>query len=129
MCLKEIWKDKIPIVMGLIFAVSMPQIVVAEGPSATTGQVSLSGWLSVIIGDPPPGHGRGPSIIYTLSDDEGGSAQLLISEELAGHLGGLWALNGKRVKVVAVPSSNPAGPARVLSIGLDLINENGGRKP
>ena len=62
-------------------------------------QVSLSGWLTIIWGDPKPGSGGKPIEIYMLTDDTGRSTQLLLNEELARPLGGILALNRKRVIV------------------------------
>ncbi len=87
--------------------------------SAGYGQLSLSGWFSTIIGDPPLGSHGEPSVIYTLTDDEGKKIRLLLSEEIARPLGGPIMLDRKRVKVIAVPIDKPAATVRVLSIELD----------
>ena len=68
---------------------------------AATGQsgqqAALSGWFTIIWGDPKPGSGGEAIEIYMLTDDTGQSTQLLLNEELARPLGGILALNRKRV--------------------------------
>ena len=89
---------------------------------AATGQsgqqVSLSGWFTIIWGDPNPGSGGEPIEIYMLMDDTGQSTQLLLNEDLARPLGGILALNRQRVVVVGEWRSTSAqiAGARVLRV-------------
>ena len=62
-------------------------------------QISLSGWFTTTWGDPKPGSGGRPIEIYMLTDDSGRSTQLLLDEGLIRPLGGILALNRKRVIV------------------------------
>lgn len=110
------------LVSYLAIVAFIPQIVVAEPVSGLEGQVSLSGWLTVLVGDPGPGAGLEPVTIYTLTDDDGHQTRLLLNADLIRPLGGTMAINRKRVKVVGVPSNKFAGVASVLSIALDVEN-------
>ena len=89
-------------------------------------EVSLSGWFSIIWGDPEPGSNREPVEIYMLTDDTGHSTQLSLTEQLARPLGGILALNGRRVTIEGTWSSAspevteaPALKVRSIQFGAD----------
>jgi len=108
----------------LIFIGLVPRVVLADGTYAVADQLSLSGWLHVLVGDPPRGMGGEPSVVYTLTDDEGRNTRLFLNADLVRHFGGPQAVDRKRVKIVAVPLNHPAGAVTVLSI--DLKNKDKG---
>jgi uncharacterized repeat protein (TIGR01451 family) len=58
----------------------------------------IAGWFTVIWGDGKPGSGANDQV-YVLAQDDGQSIELLLSEELLQPLGGVLALNQKRVIV------------------------------
>lgn len=75
--------------------------------SSPEEEVSLSGWFTVIWND---------RTRYFLIDDQGRSTELLMNEEIAKPLGGLLALNRKRVKIVGERVAESPGTVRVVSI-------------
>lgn len=86
-------------------------------------RATLSGWFSVIWGDGGPGSDTG-SQEYLLTDDHGQPTQLLLSDELTQPLGGILALNQKRVVIEGawIPVSAQGAGTPVLqaqSIRLD----------
>jgi len=105
-------------------------------PRKTAGQVSLSGWFSIIWGDSKDGKS---SMIYTLTDVKGGRTLLQLDEKVARELGGVLQFNGKYVGVqgtLATPSDTGAtsdstqGPPAVLKvISISLAPPPGSKAP
>lgn len=77
---------------------------------APVEQVSLAGWFHVIWNGKPR---------FMLIDDQGRWSEILLDEGLARPLGGLRALNQKRVKIVGERATVSPGTIRVLSIDLE----------
>ena len=95
-------------------------------PLAEAQQETLTGWFAFIVADYPPESGLDPETTYTLTEDSGERHELLIDVELMQPLGGLVAVNRKRVTVEGEwESSGAAAPEqfRVSSIHLDPLEE------
>lgn len=75
-------------------------------PESEAG-VSLSGRLSIIQN----GH-----VVYTLFDDQGTSWELLIEDSLVQPLGGIQALNGKRITVNGTWTGDTPAKLKVSSL-------------
>ena len=88
-------------------------------PAAASKDVTVSGVLDVIWGDPPPGSTAQPHEKYLLADEQGTQWSLELDEEVARAAGGVLALNGKQVHVVGQPIAD-RGPnrLRVQSVAL-----------
>ena len=65
-----------------------------SAPSSTT----LTGWFTIVWGDSEGGLAA-PQQLYRLASEDGTSAELSLSEDLAASLGGVLALNHKQVTV------------------------------
>jgi hypothetical protein len=71
--------------------------------------VSFAGWLHVIWNGEPR---------VMLVDDQGAAHRVVIADRLARPLGGLRALNQRRVMITGEPESGPPDVIRVLTIEL-----------
>jgi hypothetical protein len=71
--------------------------------------VTLAGWLHVIWNGEPR---------VMLVDDQGSARPLIIADGLVQPLGGLRALNQRRVVITGEPESGPPEVVRVLTIQL-----------
>ena len=69
-------------------------------PPAAAQDQTLTGWFTFIVADYPTESGLASEITYALTEDSGERHELLIDSELMQPLGGLVALNRKRVTVV-----------------------------
>jgi hypothetical protein len=73
----------------------------ARQPAAVTG------WLSIVWPDPRPGKTPPVDQEYLLSTDDGETIRLLIPEPVARAAGGVFKLDGKRVRVAGLLVANP----------------------
>lgn len=103
---------------SLLIAIFLITPWITACQSAQTQQVSLSGWFHVIWYDGSSDSGTG-GVTYWLDDDQGRSRQLLLDEKLLEPLGGLFAVNGQRVRVTVEQVTTPPGALRVLAIELE----------
>lgn len=73
--------------------------LVAQGPPVPppVKASALSGWLTLLWVDPPPGMPEQPGPITRLTDDQGRTYRLTLPEELAQKLGGIQSLDRHRV--------------------------------
>ena len=99
------------------FPVLTGQAVFVHGSAQQTG-VTLTGILTIIFGDPPPGSGLPPGQRVRLVDDQGQMRDLLVDAKTS-LSGPLIGLNGRRVRVVGEAVSEPAGAVRAISIELE----------
>ncbi|MGI8856529.1 MAG: hypothetical protein ACR2JW_12320 [Thermomicrobiales bacterium] len=72
---------------------------------AASGQVTLSGVFSVVIGDPPPGSALPPKTTYRLTDAAGKTTELRLDAKVLQAAGGSLALNRTQVTVMAAPAT------------------------
>ena len=98
------------------------------GVSQSGQEVSLSGWFTIIWGDPQPGSNREPVEIYMLTDDTGHSTQLRLTEELAQPFGGVLALNGRRVTIQGMRVDIPTQGAKAIALDVQSIEFDRGAK-
>lgn len=92
---------KFAILLGILLLAAAPA---ARGQSLPPGGTSITGWLHVIIGDPPAG-GEHRHLIVLQDDDGTNIAELLMDENAARRL------SGQRVMVVGNPESPQSGQA------------------
>jgi len=115
-------------VLSAILAISLFNSASAQvgngfNPSPLSGGLEArTGWLSVIWGEAQPGP-ESPTMILMLTDDNGETTPILLDETKARPLGGLIALNHRRVTVrgewAAVQGMGPS-VLQVQSLQLDL---------
>ena len=74
---------------------------------AASGQVTLSGTFSVVIGDPMPGSAIAPKTTYRLTDAAGVTTELRLDARTLQAAGGSLALNGAAVTVAGTPAPAP----------------------
>jgi M6 family metalloprotease-like protein len=111
-------------IFSLCFGVSSPAFAYAHAAtgSSSTSLASLTGWFSIIWGDSQDGLAW-QQLYYLKSDDGTSSIQLRLDEGIAESLGGVLAVNGKRVSVdgdwsVSAADSSETATFQVLSLTL-----------
>jgi len=115
-------------VLAAILAMCLSSVAGAQngdgfGPAPIPGgEITRTGWLSVVWGEAQPGPGS-PTMILLLTDDAGETTPILLDEATARPLGGLIGLNRRRVTVKGewadVQGMGPP-PLQVQSVQLDL---------
>ena len=84
----------LPSVLLFLFLVSA-----CQGTGTESGDVDLSGFFSVMYGDPPPDSGLPAIIEYWLTDEEGRDWLLVFDEEVYRPAGGLRQFDRAQVEV------------------------------
>jgi len=97
----------------------------SQSASAQTGTpFSASGWFNIHWGDAPNGAPASP--IYILTEDSGRQSRLLLDEALAVPLGGVLALDRRRVTIQGAPEvsalANGTTSVQVGAIALDAAD-------
>ena len=83
------------------------QPTVASFETQPSKQVTITGWFTTIWNDEP---------LYSITDDQGQTTQLLLDDETAKPLGGPLELDRKRVTIVGEIISDSPRTVRVLSV-------------
>ncbi|MBC7264799.1 MAG: hypothetical protein H5T64_10670, partial [Chloroflexi bacterium] len=117
------------VIVGLVLVLTSSATARAPQPPDTppaainqSGElVSLSGWFTVIWGDPEPESNTTVDTIYMLFDDRGQATRLLLTEELIQPLGGVLALNGRRLTVVGIWADATAEVAQIPALLVQSI--------
>jgi M6 family metalloprotease-like protein len=87
------------------------------------GEERMSGYLTVLWGDPPTAKEEPGWLLVSLVDERGSTTYLALSEELLRATGGLAALNGRRAEITTPKGSSGMGasaenPVEVTSLRL-----------
>ena len=84
-------------------------VLVAAGASGEATQQPggmqperITGWFSIVWGDPGPQSDQTSHMTFVLTDDNFETVELLIDEQVAARAGGVLGLNGRRVTVEGV---------------------------
>ena len=105
--MKSIRRTSVAILGGLL-ALSVAGGGVAAAQEAPPSG-ALSGVLTTVYEDPRPGSGKPEGVKYTLTEDSGKKTGLLVEgRDVEGEKGGLPALDGERVEVVATDAPGMA---------------------
>ncbi len=95
--------SKNPLIRKFLSIVTLLSLLLLSfGPSETVlaqEKTSLYGILTLIWGDGPPGSDTAAALKVMLTDDQGQSIQLSLSETVTASFGGLLALDGKQISV------------------------------
>lgn len=96
----------------------------------------MTGWFSIVWGDPAPGSNLPPTSQYFLTDDQGVMTELLLDESVVQDAGGVVSLQRQRVTIVGQSvQTSPDGTTpriRVVSIqrvGAEISPELAGAQP
>ena len=86
--------------------------------------VSLSGWFTIIWGDPHPDSDGEPLTLYMLTDDNGHTLQLSVDEELLQSQEGALALNGHRAQVTGMWIHENIFETSSFEVDMDAMTES-----
>jgi FG-GAP repeat len=99
--------------LALLLAQSFPHLDVAD--AQVVERATLEGVLTVQWGDPRPGSSDTTRQLVTLFDDAGAETELAFEAGSLESVGGLLAINGRRVRVTGERLPSPAALNEALS--------------
>lgn len=111
--------------IAVLFA-TVPVLAAFSHLASGTGglQTSLTGTVALVWGDGPPEKGDAVGPFAILTDDSGTSAELLFDESTLRTVGGLLALDRKRIEIkgAVLPSASRRAPITVGVQALRLLD-------
>ena len=100
-----------------------------EAQDSTGLEGTVEGVLTLTWGDGPPEEPQSVGPFPMLTDDLGRTVLLLLEDELVAQLGGLLAVNGRRVVVHGSWASFPAASSSLATLAVDSIEFPEGAAP
>jgi len=114
----------------IAFAVVLVGLAAPTGAQVSTGlEGTLEGVLTLVWGDGPLEAPQSVGPFPMLTDDSDGTVLLLLEDELVVPLGGLLAVNGRRVVVRGSWASFPSSSSSLATLAVDSIEFPEGAAP